>query len=192
MDEENIYKVLLLGDTTVGKTCFLLKYTDKTFIEEHMTTIGLDYRLKSLKLKNGKELKLQIWDTAGQERFRTITKSYYKGSEGILLIYDVTKRESFENVKTWVSQIREEVSKSSVIYVVGNKIDLEDTRKVTTEEGVNLAKELELPFKEASAKNGINIDETFYDLAEMIDKIHGKNQKVLRNISFTAKGRKCC
>ena len=192
MDEENIYKVLLLGDTTVGKTCFLLKYTDKTFIEEHMTTIGLDYRLKSLKLKNGKELKLQIWDTAGQERFRTITKSYYKGSEGILLIYDVTKRESFENVKTWVSQIREEVSKSSVIYVVGNKIDLEDTRKVTTEEGVNLAKELELPFKEASAKNGINIDETFYDLAEMIDKIHGKNQKVLRNISYTAKGRKCC
>ena len=192
MDEENIYKVLLLGDTTVGKTCFLLKYTDKTFIEEHMTTIGLDYRLKSLKLKNGKELKLQIWDTAGQERFRTITKSYYKGSEGILLIYDVTKRESFENVKTWVSQIREEVSKSSVIYVVGNKIDLEDNRKVTTEEGVNLAKELELPFKEASAKNGINIDETFYDLAEMIDKIHGKNQKVLRNISFTAKGRKCC
>ena len=192
MDEESIYKVLLLGDTTVGKTCFLLKYTDKTFIDEHMTTIGLDYRLKTLKLKDGKEIKLQIWDTAGQERFRTITKSYYKGSEGILLIYDVTKRESFENVKTWVSQIREEVSKSSVIYVVGNKIDLEDTRKVTTEEGVNLAKELELPFKEASAKNGINIDETFYDLAEMIDKIHGKNQKVLRNISYTAKGRKCC
>ena len=192
MDEESIYKVLLLGDTTVGKTCFLLKYTDKTFIEEHMTTIGLDYRLKTLKLKDGKEIKLQIWDTAGQERFRTITKSYYKGSEGILLIYDVTKRESFENVKTWVSQIREEVSKSSVIYVVGNKIDLEDTRKVTTEEGVNLAKELELPFKEASAKNGINIDETFYDLAEMIDKIHGNNQKVLRNISFIAKRRKCC
>ena len=192
MAEESIYKVLLLGDTTVGKTCFLLKYTDKTFIDEHMTTIGLDYRLKTLKLKDGKEIKLQIWDTAGQERFRTITKSYYKGSEGILLIYDVTKRESFENVKTWVSQIREEVSKSSVIYVVGNKIDLEDTRKVTTEEGVNLAKELELPFKEASAKNGINIDETFYDLAEMIDKIHGKNQKVLRNISYTAKGRKCC
>jgi small GTP-binding protein len=192
MAEESIYKVLLLGDTTVGKTCFLLKYTDKTFIEEHMTTIGLDYRLKTLKLKDGKEIKLQIWDTAGQERFRTITKSYYKGSEGILLIYDVTKRESFENVKTWVSQIREEVSKSSVIYVVGNKIDLEDTRKVTTEEGVNLAKELELPFKEASAKNGINIDETFYDLAEMIDKIHGNNQKVLRNISFIAKRRKCC
>ena len=135
MSEETVYKVLLLGDTTVGKTCFLMKYTDKTFIEEHMTTIGLDYRLKSLKLKSGKELKLQIWDTAGQERFRTITKSYYKGSEGIILIYDVTKRESFENVKTWVSQIREEVCQKAVIYVVGNKIDMNETRVVTTEEG---------------------------------------------------------
>ena len=192
MNEECIYKVLLLGDTTVGKTCFLMKYTDKTFIEEHMTTIGLDYRLKSLKLKSGKELKLQIWDTAGQERFRTITKSYYKGSEGIILIYDVTKRESFENVKTWVSQIREEVCQKAVIYVVGNKIDMNETRVVTTEEGEKLSKELELPFKEASAKNGTNVDETFSDLAEMIDNIYGKNRRPSRNISYVAKGRKCC
>ena len=192
MNEECIYKVLLLGDTTVGKTCFLMKYTDKTFIEEHMTTIGLDYRLKSLKLKSGKELKLQIWDTAGQERFRTITKSYYKGSEGIILIYDVTKRESFENVKTWVSQIREEVCQKAVIYVVGNKIDMNETRVVTTEEGEKLSKELELPFKEASAKNGTNVDETFSDLAEMIDNIYGKNRRPSRNISYVPKGRKCC
>ena len=192
MNEECIYKVLLLGDTTVGKTCFLMKYTDKTFIEEHMTTIGLDYRLKSLKLKSGKELKLQIWDTAGQERFRTITKSYYKGSEGIILIYDVTKRESFENVKTWVSQIREEVCQKAVIYVVGNKIDMNKTRVVTTEEGEKLSKELELPFKEASAKNGTNVDETFSDLAEMIDNIYGKNRRPSRNISYVPKGRKCC
>ena len=192
MNEECIYKVLLLGDTTVGKTCFLMKYTDKSFIEEHMTTIGLDYRLKSLKLKGGKEVKLQIWDTAGQERFRTITKSYYKGSEGIILIYDVTKMETFENVKTWVSQIREEVSQKAVIYVVGNKIDMEEERVVTKEEGEKLAKELELPFKEASAKNGINVDETFNDLAEMIDNIYGKKSKPSRNISYVAKGRKCC
>ena len=192
MNEECIYKVLLLGDTTVGKTCFLMKYTDKTFIEEHMTTIGLDYRLKSLKLKSGKELKLQIWDTAGQERFRTITKSYYKGSEGIILIYDVTKRETFENVKTWVSQIREEVCQKAVIYVVGNKIDMNETRVVTTEEGEKLSKELELPFKEASAKNGTNVDETFSDLAEMIDNIYGNNRRPSRNISYVPKGRKCC
>ena len=89
-NDECIYKTLILGDTTVGKTCFLLKYTDKTFQEAHLATIGLDYRLKTMKLKNGKEIKLQIWDTAGQDRFRAITRNYYKGSHGILLLYDVT------------------------------------------------------------------------------------------------------
>ena len=95
MSDECVYKVLLLGDTTVGKTCFLMKYTDKTFQDIHMATIGLDYRLKTMKLKNGKNIKLQIWDTAGQDRFRAITKNYYKGSHGIILIYDVTNLQTF-------------------------------------------------------------------------------------------------
>ena len=130
---DSIYKVLLLGDTTVGKTCILLKYTDKIFQETHMMTIGLDYRLKTMKLKSGKDVKLQIWDTAGQDRFRSITKNYYKGSHGIILIYDVTSLKTFENVKSWVSQIHEEISDKVVIYLVANKIDMETERKVSND-----------------------------------------------------------
>ena len=144
MSEDCVYKVLLLGDSTVGKTCFLMKYTDKSFQEVHMSTIGLDYRLKTMTLKNGKNIKLQIWDTAGQDRFRAITKNYYKGANGIILIYDVTSIQTYENVKNWITQIREEASKNVVIYIAGNKIDMEEERKVTTEEGQKLADVLNL------------------------------------------------
>ena len=191
--DEYVYKVLLLGDTTVGKTCFLMKYTDKTFQDIHMATIGLDYRLKSMKLKSGKNIKLQIWDTAGQDRFRAITKNYYKGSHGIILIYDVTNVQTFENVKQWVSQIREEASANVIIYIAGNKIDMEEDRKVNKEEGEKLAEELGFPFVETSAKSGININETFEDLVERIDKIYGNSpQKVTRNNLYKAKDKKCC
>ena len=191
--DEYVYKVLLLGDTTVGKTCFLMKYTDKTFQDIHMATIGLDYRLKSMKLKSGKNIKLQIWDTAGQDRFRAITKNYYKGSHGIILIYDVTNVQTFENVKQWVSQIREEASANVIIYIAGNKIDMEEERKVNKEEGEKLAEELGFPFVETSAKSGININETFEDLVERIDKIYGNSpQKITRNNLYKAKDKKCC
>ena len=187
-----LYKVLLLGDSTVGKTCVLLKYTDKIFQETHMMTIGLDYRLKVMQLQSGKEVKLQIWDTAGQDRFRSITKNYYKGSHGIILIYDVTSLKTFENVKSWVSQIHEEISDKVVIYLVGNKIDMDDERKVQTEEGQKLAEELGVPFVETSAKSGVNIDNIFSDITERIDKEFGNIQKVRKNISYQAPGRKCC
>ena len=193
MTDECVYKVLLLGDSTVGKTCFLMKYTDKTFQDIHMATIGLDYRLKSMKLKSGKTIKLQIWDTAGQDRFRAITKNYYKGSHGIILVYDVTNVQTFENVKTWVNQIREEALPNVVIYIAGNKIDMEDERKVEKESGEQLAEELGFPFAETSAKNGININETFEDLVERIDKVYGNiAQKPTENKFYKAKGRGCC
>ena len=192
MTDECVYKVLLLGDSTVGKTCFLMKYTDKTFQDIHMSTIGLDYRLKAMKLKSGKKIKLQIWDTAGQDRFRAITKNYYKGSHGIILIYDITSLQTFENIKLWVSQIREEASPNVVIYIVANKIDLEYERKISKEDGKNLADELGFPFVETSAKSGINVTETFEDLVERIDKIYGNMPQNKKNLSFQAKGRKCC
>ena len=192
MSDECVYKVLLLGDSTVGKTCFLMKYTDKTFQDIHMSTIGLDYRLKAMKLKSGKKIKLQIWDTAGQDRFRAITKNYYKGSHGIILIYDVTSIQTYENIKTWVSQIREEASSNVVIYIVGNKIDMEEERKVSKDEGKKLADELGFPFVETSAKTGINVNETFEDLVERVDKIYGNMTQNKKNLSFQAKGRKCC
>ncbi len=187
-----VYKVLLLGDSTVGKTCVLLKYTDKIFQDTHMMTIGLDYRLKTMKLQNGQDVKLQIWDTAGQDRFRSITKNYYKGSNGIILIYDVTSLKTFENVKSWVSQIHEEISDKVVIYLVGNKVDMEEERKVTTEEGQKLAEELGVPFIETSAKSGLNIDEIFNDIVERIHKAFGNIKKPTKNISYQAPDKKCC
>ena len=191
MEEEVVYKVLLLGDSSVGKTCFLLRYCDKSFQDVHLSTIGLDYRLKSMTLKNNKNIKLQIWDTAGQDRFRAITKNYYKGANGIILIYDVTNTQTFENVKNWISQIKEEADPNVIIYLVGNKIDVPEEQKfVKTEEGQKIADELNLPFSEASAKDGTNINEVFQELLEEIDEKCSKLQvpkSERKNHLFTGK-----
>ena len=170
MSEDTVYKVLLLGDSSVGKTCFLLRYCDKTFQEAHLSTIGLDYRLKSMTLNNEKNIKLQIWDTAGQDRFRALTKNYYKGANGIILIYDISTTQTFENVKVWINQIKEEANANVIIYLVGNKIDLpKDKRTVSEEEGQKLVDEYKFLFKEASAKEGTNVNEIFQELVEKID-----------------------
>ena len=170
MYEDTVNKVLLLGDSSVGKTCFLLRYCDRTFQEAHLSTIGLDYRLKTMTLKNNKNIKLQIWDTAGQDRFRALTKNYYKGANGIILIYDISTTQTFENVKVWINQIKEEANANVIIYLVGNKIDLpKDKRTVSEEEGQKLADEYKFLFKEASAKEGTNVNEIFQELVEKID-----------------------
>ena len=196
MSEDCVYKVLLLGDTTVGKTCFLMKYTDKTFQDVHISTIGLDYRLKSMVLKNGKNIKLQIWDTAGQDRFRAITKNYYKGANGIILIYDVTNPKTYDNVKNWVTQIREEASPNVVVYLCGNKIDMKEDRKVNEEEGKKMAEEFGFPFNETSAREGIKINETFEDLVERIDSVYSKLDininKTKKNKLYKGKPKSSC
>ena len=198
MSEDIVYKVLLLGDSSVGKTCFLLRYCDKSFQDAHLSTIGLDYRLKTMTLKNGKNIKLQIWDTAGQDRFRAITKNYYKGANGIILIYDVTNVQTFENVKNWISQIKEEANPNVVIYLAGNKIDLpEDTITVATDEGQKMADEYKLLFKEASAKAGINVNEIFQELVEKIDEVFSKLEvpkSEQKNKLYDGKSKKraCC
>ena len=196
MSEDCVYKVLLLGDTTVGKTCFLMKYTDKTFQDVHISTIGLDYRLKSMVLKNGKNIKLQIWDTAGQDRFRAITKNYYKGANGIILIYDVTNPKTYDNVKNWVTQIREEASPNVVVYLCGNKIDMKEERKVKEEDGKIMAEEFGFPFNETSAREGININETFEDLVERIDSVYSKLdiniKKKKKNKLYKGKAKSSC
>ena len=194
MSEDIVYKVLLLGDSSVGKTCFLLRYCDKTFQDAHLSTIGLDYRLKSMTLKNKKNIKLQIWDTAGQDRFRAITKNYYKGANGIILIYDVTNLQTFENVKNWITQIREEANKNVVIFLAGNKADLpEESRAVQKEDGQKMAEEYNMPFQETSAKEGINVNETFQELVEKIDEVFSKLEipkAEQKNILFNGKKKK--
>ena len=164
------FKVLLLGDSSVGKTCFLKRYTDNTFQDAYLSTIGFDFKFKFVTLDNGKTVKVQLWDTAGQERFRTIAKSYYKGAHGIILIYDVTNRKTYDNIKKWLNQIRDEASNRISIILVANKIDCEDTRQVTKEEGETLAKASNLPIFEASAKDSINVNESFQFLIEKINE----------------------
>ena len=190
--KEVLYKILLLGDSSVGKTCFLMRYTDNTFQEIHMSTIGLDYKLKNVQLDDGKIVKIQIWDTAGQDRFRSITKNYYKGAHGIILIYDITNKKSFENVRNWINQIKEEVSEKVSIILVGNKIDDEEHRVVPTVEGEKLSKELGLMFFECSAKSGINIDSTFNELVKTTVENYSKVSKgeKLKNKKNGKKG--CC
>lgn len=174
----SIFKILLLGDSSVGKTCFLMRYADSTFQEVHMSTVGLDYRLKEMVMEDQKSVTVQIWDTAGQDRFRAITKNYYKGADGIALIYDVTNRSSFQNITTWISQIKDCASSYVKIIIVGNKIDKTNMIQVSTDEISKLASEYNLKFIEASAKNNIRIDECFTLLINEIYKDSENKKKV--------------
>ena len=196
MSDDCVYKVLLLGDSSVGKTCFLLRYCDKTFQEAHLSTIGLDYRLKTMTLKSGKNIKLQIWDTAGQDRFRAITKNYYKGANGIILIYDVTNLQSYENVKNWINQIKDEANPNVIIYLAGNKVDVKDEdRVVKTVDGKKIADEYNLKFYETSAKSGINVNLIFEELVENVDEVYSKLEvpkKEVKNKIYNGGSKKAC
>ncbi len=187
-----IFKILLLGDSAVGKTCFLLRYSDDTFCENHISTIGLDYRFKLVTLENEKIAKLQIWDTAGQDRFRAITKNYYKGANGIVLIYDVTNANTFNNIKAWLSQIKEHANEKVKIVIVGNKIDSEETRQVSTEQGEALAKEYDLKFFETSAKNNIGVEQCFQfivnEIYEQSEKTNDRRKSKADGISLDGDG----
>ena len=168
---EFAFKILLLGDSSVGKTCFLKRYTDNTFQDAYLSTIGFDFKYKLVTLEDGKIVKVQLWDTAGEERFRTIAKSYYKGAHGIVLIYDVTNRKTYDNIRKWMNQIKDDSSSNISIILVANKIDCENEfRQVTKEEGEVLAKNNNLPIFEASAKDNINVEESFKYLIEEINK----------------------
>jgi Ras-related protein Rab-8A len=158
-------KLLMIGDSGVGKTCLLLRYANDSFSPTFITTIGIDFKIKNIDIE-GTKIKLQIWDTAGQERFRTITTSYFRGAQGILLVYDVTDRRSFESIRNWISQIQQHADVHVNKILVGNKCDMLDEKVVSTEEGDKLAKEFGIQFFECSAKNDINVDDSFVNIAK--------------------------
>ena len=195
-ENDAVYKILLLGDSEVGKSCFLMRYADNVFVENYITTIGLDYKLKYVQLESGEKIKVQLWDTAGQDRYRTIAKNYYKGSHGILLLYDVTKINSFENIREWIQNIKEEVYEKAIIFLIGNKIDKIGERKITTEQGEKLAAEYNMPFFQASAKSGENVDEVFKALYKKISEVYIDIQKErgekLGGGSGNKKKNRCC
>merc|ERR1719384_609551 len=166
-----LFKYIIVGDMAVGKSCLLLQFTDKRFRAESNPTIGVDFGARSITIDR-KQIKLQIWDTAGQEAFRSITRSYYRGAAGALLVYDITRRDTFNHLTTWLEDARQHSNSNMVIMLIGNKSDLEARRDVKREEGEAFAREHGLIFMETSAKTAANVEEAFINTArEIYDKI---------------------
>lgn len=164
-----LIKLLLIGDSGVGKSCLLLRFSDDSFTTSFITTIGIDFKIKTIEL-DGKRIKLQIWDTAGQERFRTITTAYYRGAMGILLVYDVTDEQSFQNIRNWIRNIDQHAAENVDKILVGNKCDMSSEKVVETSRGQSLADEYSIKFFETSAKSNINVVEGFTAIATDIKK----------------------
>ncbi|PRP78357.1 hypothetical protein PROFUN_13752 [Planoprotostelium fungivorum] len=171
------FKLLLLGESGVGKSCVLLRYADNTFSPNFISTIGVDFKMKTIHL-NDKTLKMSIWDTAGQERYRTIVASFYRGANGILLIFDVTDINTFLKIRTWIEEIKKNAPESVSIVLVGNKSDITAHRMVDAVEAGAFADKHRIKYVETSAKSGEGIQEAFETLAAECIKtsIHQKRE----------------
>ena len=175
---EMIFKLIIIGDSTTGKTNILSKYLNNKFDRDSKSTIGMELGNKSFKIKND-TVNCQIWDTAGQERYRSMTKAYYQGALGAFIVYDITRRNTFENVENWMNDLRKCSDKKVTIILLGNKNDLENEREVKTEEGEMFAKNNDMAFMETSALNGTNIDIAFKSLVEEVySKCHKEFESV--------------
>jgi Ras-related protein Rab-1A len=164
-----LFKYLIIGNSGVGKSCLLIRFTDDTWSDSYVTTIGVDFKIKTLDV-DGKSVKLQIWDTAGQERFRNIISSYYRGAQGIMLVYDITDLESFQNLNSWLIEIEKNASKNVYKILVGNKCDMESERKVTVEQGKDFAAQYGMKFFETSAKESTHVSDSFIAMTREIIK----------------------
>uniref|UniRef100_A0A674PGQ0 small monomeric GTPase n=1 Tax=Takifugu rubripes TaxID=31033 RepID=A0A674PGQ0_TAKRU len=171
-----LFKLLLIGDSGVGKTCLLFRFSEDSFNTTFISTIGIDFKIRTIEL-DGKRVKLQIWDTAGQERFRTITTAYYRGAMGIMLVYDTSNEKSFENIKNWIRNIEEHASSDVEKMILGNKCDMTDRRQVSKDRGEKLAIDYGVKFMETSAKSGLNVEEAFYTMAR--DILHNLSSKTV-------------
>jgi len=170
-DYDYLFILVLIGDSGVGKSCLLLRFADDKWTDSYISTIGVDFKIRTIELDQ-KTIKLQIWDTAGQERFRTISSTYYRGAHGIIVVYDVTNRVSFDNVQRWLSEIDKYARESVNKLLVGNKADAaegaDSTRQVPMEDGKKFAEDRDIPFLETSAKTGTFVDTAFLMMAHEI------------------------
>ena len=175
MEDENyemMFKVVLVGDSFVGKTNIMSKYLKNEFHEDSKATVGVEFGSKQFTIE-GHSVKAQIWDTAGQERYKAITSAYYKGAKGAFIVYDITRKNSFESVERWVSDVISVADKKITIILIGNKSDLEDQRQVTKEEAEEKATKLEIAFMETSALSGDNLEKAFEKMMnEVFQKCH--------------------
>uniref|UniRef100_A0A7S2FRP2 Uncharacterized protein n=1 Tax=Florenciella parvula TaxID=236787 RepID=A0A7S2FRP2_9STRA len=162
-----LFKYIIIGDTGVGKSCLLLQFTDKRFQPVHDLTIGVEFGARMVNIDN-RQIKLQIWDTAGQESFRSITRSYYRGAAGALLVYDITRRDTFNHLTRWLEEAKQNSNPNMVIMLIGNKSDLHMRRAVSFKEGEQFAEEHGLIFLETSAKTAANVEQAFIKTAEKI------------------------
>ncbi|CAL1588303.1 unnamed protein product [Knipowitschia caucasica] len=190
------FKVMLVGDSGVGKTCFLVRFKDGAFLAgSFISTVGIDFRNKVMNI-DGVKVKLQIWDTAGQERFRSVTHAYYRDAHALLLLYDVTNRASFDNIQAWLSEIHEYAQEDAVLMLLGNKADSTHERVVKREDGERLAKEFGVPFMETSARSGLNVELAFTAVAKELKhrtmKDPSETFKLQEYVSKEMKGAGCC
>ena len=187
------YKIIILGDKAVGKSSFLIRFTENKFQEIYLSTAGMDYKYKDVMYEEGKTIRLQIWDTAGQERYRTITTGLFKGAVGIILMYDITDKQTFNNVREWIKSIEEETSKKVILILVGNKVDKKE-REVLKAEGEQIAEEYNFPFFETSAQSGLNVNSVFETLAKLIveKKAQSANQGHKLTNTKNNEKKKCC
>ena len=199
-----IFKLIIIGDTSVGKTNILTKYLRNEFDPNSKSTVGVEFGTKNIEVDNNK-IKLQIWDTAGQERYRAITSSYYKGAKGAILVYDITRKSTFENIDKWIPDLKKNGDDDIIMILVGNKSDLEDQRQVSEEEGKEKAQNYKIAFLETSAFNGNNIEKAFKDLIDLVYnnnrskfiidanvKILGDGTEIKNNNEEKKEEKKCC
>ena len=164
-----LFKLILIGDSCVGKSNILLKYLKNEFDPNSRATVGVEFGTKNIVI-NEKKIKIQIWDTAGEERYRSITSAYYKGAKGAFIVYDITRKSTFVNIDKWISDLKLNGDQNICIIILGNKSDLDDKREVSTEDGIKKSEMFKTAFLETSALNGSNIDKAFDELIEQIIK----------------------
>ena len=193
--EEEIEKIniITLGDTGVGKTCYILKYTDDFFQPVHLSTVGVDFKLKLLTF-NDQKYRIYLYDTTGQERFKSISLNIIKNADGIILMYDITLKDTFKEISDWMNSIKQIKKDDFPIVLVGNKCDLEEERSISKEDGENLAKQYNIEFFETSNKNGINIEESALTLIKKIieyKKLNGDLKTIKLKQKKTIKKKNC-
>ena len=186
-------KIITLGNSSVGKSSFIIKYVDNAFSFDYITTLGVDYKQKKIKLKNEKEIRLRIFDTAGQERFKSVSVSFIKKADGVILIYDIGKKESFDSINNWIENIRDIGRENLPVILVGNKCDLpNEEREVSLKDGEEKANEFKIPFFETSCKEGINVNQVFEKLIEEITSKSNWKKTEFKSLNDNKKKGKCC
>ena len=182
MNYDKTCQILIIGDSEVGKTCLIQRYANGIFKEDYIATVGLDFHTKQ-EMINNLTVSIKLWDTAGQERFRALTPSFFRNAEGIVLAYDVTNSESFDNLKFWINSIKTNLFEKNIfipIIIIGNKIDLEDMRDISKDIANKFAKENNFKYFETSAKTGEGVDEAFRDLVNQILANSDKNEEAAK------------